>query len=119
MRSEARHWTMICPAADGPGRRAQFDCGQTFGLENGRIRAHIRRMSKATLLAELAQLQMELEDDSEAARIEWQRVIHEGFTSPEDRKAILDAFRASNLHLAELVDRKPEIKRRLDDAQTP
>jgi hypothetical protein len=92
---------------------------QTFGLENGRIRAHIRGMSKATLLAELAQLQMELEDDSEAARIEWQRVIHEGFTSAEDRKAILDAFRASNLHLAELVDRKAEIKRRLDDAQTP
>jgi hypothetical protein len=76
-------------------------------------------MSKATLLAELAQLQMELEDDSEAARIEWQRVIREGFTSPEDRKAILDASRASNLHLAELVDRKAEIKRRLDDAQTP
>ena len=93
--------------------------GRLSGWKTVESGAHIRRMSKATLLAELAQLQMELEDDSEAARIEWQRVIHEGFTSPEDRKAILDAFRASNLHLAELVDRKPEIKRRLDDAQTP
>jgi hypothetical protein len=62
----------------------------------------------------LALIEQEIRDHSEATRVEWHRVAHEGFRSTEERRKFLEANEVASRRFAELLDRRTEIKDELN-----
>jgi hypothetical protein len=65
----------------------------------------------------LARVQRQLEDLSEATRMEWLRAARQGFLTIEERNAFRVAFDASSGRFLELLEAKWAIEREIRAAQ--
>ena len=83
------------------------------------VHGHIDGMSKP-LEEQLAQIEQDIEDHRAAERIEQMRFEQEGLNwSETELDDFQEARKASSDYLADLLERRAEIKTELDTSQTP